>query len=210
MKQQFSTPRTSDKEGSDPRGRENKREAPTSSYLEGAFRPLIRSGNLGGAPWSPWGCSWEAKVVAVHRAECHWGESGAERETDREERKSKSRPWISAEEPASLLSTREHICISQRIRNNRIHVERYTIDPWTTQIWTAFMLSCFSHVWLFTTIWTVACQAPLSMGFSRQEYCSGLPCLPPGVELPGSTYTQIFDCAGSLHQRSTIHKKMCI
>ena len=31
--------------------------------------------------------------------------------------------------------------------------------------------------------WTVACQAPLSMGFSRQEYWSGLPCLPPG-DLP--------------------------
>ena len=30
------------------------------------------------------------------------------------------------------------------------------------------------------TLWTVARQAPLSMGFSRQEYWSGLPCLPPG------------------------------
>ena len=33
--------------------------------------------------------------------------------------------------------------------------------------------------------WTVACQAPLSMGFSRQEYWSGLPCPPPG-HLPNS------------------------
>ena len=32
-----------------------------------------------------------------------------------------------------------------------------------------------SRVRLFETPWTVACQAPLSMGFSRQEYCSGLP-----------------------------------
>ena len=32
------------------------------------------------------------------------------------------------------------------------------------------MLSCFSHVWLFVTLWTVAHQAPLSMRFSRQEY----------------------------------------
>ena len=32
-------------------------------------------------------------------------------------------------------------------------------------------------------LWTVAHQAPLSMGFSRQEYCSGLPCPPPG-DLP--------------------------
>ena len=30
------------------------------------------------------------------------------------------------------------------------------------------------------TLRTAACQAPLSMGFSRQEYCSGLPCPPPG------------------------------
>ena len=34
------------------------------------------------------------------------------------------------------------------------------------------------------TLWTVALQAPLSMGFSRQEYWSGLPCPPPG-DLPG-------------------------
>ena len=33
------------------------------------------------------------------------------------------------------------------------------------------------------TQWTVAPQAPLSMGFSRQEYWSGLPCPPPG-DLP--------------------------
>ena len=32
-----------------------------------------------------------------------------------------------------------------------------------------------SHVWLFVTPWTVAYQAPPSMGFSRQEYWSGLP-----------------------------------
>ena len=37
-----------------------------------------------------------------------------------------------------------------------------------------------SHVQLFVTLWTVACQAPLSMGFSRQESWSGSPCPPPG------------------------------
>ena len=37
-----------------------------------------------------------------------------------------------------------------------------------------------SHVQLFVTPWTVAHQAPLSMGFSRQDYWSGLPCPPPG------------------------------
>ena len=40
-----------------------------------------------------------------------------------------------------------------------------------------------SHVWLFVTPWTVALQAPLSLGFFRQEYCSGLP-FPPSVDLP--------------------------
>ena len=45
-------------------------------------------------------------------------------------------------------------------------------------------LSCsLSRVRLFATLWTVAHQAPLSMGFSRQEYWSGLPFLSPG-DLP--------------------------
>ena len=47
----------------------------------------------------------------------------------------------------------------------------------------ARMLSHFSRVWLFQTHWTAAHQAPLSMGFSRQEYWSGMPCPPPG-DLP--------------------------
>ena len=45
------------------------------------------------------------------------------------------------------------------------------------------MPSHFSYVWLFATPWKVAHQAPLSTGFSRQEYWSGLPC-PPARELP--------------------------
>ena len=53
------------------------------------------------------------------------------------------------------------------------------------------MLSRFSFVLLFVALWTMVCQGPLSMGFSRQEYWSGLPFphpgdLPdPGIE-PGS------------------------
>ena len=41
----------------------------------------------------------------------------------------------------------------------------------------------FSLVQLFATHWTTACQVPLPMGFSRQEYRSGLSCPPPG-DLP--------------------------
>ena len=40
-----------------------------------------------------------------------------------------------------------------------------------------------SRVQLFATLWSVACQAPLSMGFSRQEYWSGVPFPSPG-DLP--------------------------
>ena len=43
----------------------------------------------------------------------------------------------------------------------------------------ACMLSRFRHVQLFATLWTIVCQAHLSMGFSRQEYWSGLLCTPP-------------------------------
>ena len=46
------------------------------------------------------------------------------------------------------------------------------------------MLSHFSHVRLFATLWTMAHQAPLSMEFSRQEYWSGLP-------FPSPIYTYI-------------------
>ena len=59
----------------------------------------------------------------------------------------------------------------------------------------AYVLSRFSHVPLFATVWTVARQAPLSMGYFRQEYWSGLPFpspgdLPnPGIE-PGSPALQ--------------------
>ena len=45
------------------------------------------------------------------------------------------------------------------------------------------MLSRFSRVWPCANPWTVARQGPLSKGFSRQEYWSGLPCPPPG-DLP--------------------------
>ena len=45
------------------------------------------------------------------------------------------------------------------------------------------MLSGFSRVQLFATLWTIAHQSLLTLGFSRQEYWSGLPYPPPG-DLP--------------------------
>ena len=58
----------------------------------------------------------------------------------------------------------------------------------TTILYLVSMLSHVSHVWLLVTLWTVAHHALLTMGFSRQENWSGLPCptpedLPnPGIE----------------------------
>ena len=49
----------------------------------------------------------------------------------------------------------------------------------TDAIHSMCVLSCFGHVRLFVTPWTVAHQAALSMGFLRQEYWSGLSCPPP-------------------------------
>ena len=46
-------------------------------------------------------------------------------------------------------------------------------------------ICCFSRVQLFVTLWPVSRQAPLTMGFSRQEYWNGVPCPPPG-DLPHS------------------------
>ena len=50
--------------------------------------------------------------------------------------------------------------------------------------WREHVCACIlSHVWLFATLWTVAHQASLPMGFSKQEYWSRLPFPPPG-DLP--------------------------
>ena len=53
----------------------------------------------------------------------------------------------------------------------------FKLDTWKVKV------KSLSHVWLFVTSWTVAHQAPPSMGFSRQEYWSGLPFPSPG-DLP--------------------------
>ena len=56
----------------------------------------------------------------------------------------------------------------------------------------ACMLSHFNCIQLFVTLWTVAFQAPLSMGLSRQEYWSGLPGPPPGdIPNPGIEPTSL-------------------
>ena len=75
------------------------------------------------------------------------------------------------------------------------------------------MLSHFNRVWLFATLWTVTQEAPLSMGFSRQEYWSGLPCPPPeDLPNPGIEPTSLMSpaLAGRFFTTSTAGKPcMC-
>ena len=68
------------------------------------------------------------------------------------------------------------------------------------------VLSCYSHVWLFATPWTVAHQAPLSMGVSRQEYWSGLPRPSPGNLLtqgPNPSLMRFLRCRQILYHWAT-------
>ena len=82
------------------------------------------------------------------------------------------------------------------------------------------MLSCFSHVWLFANLWTEACQASLSMRFTRQESWSGLACPPPedlpypGIKsmfLMSSALTGLFFTTSATWeaQMANRHKKRC-
>ena len=65
------------------------------------------------------------------------------------------------------------------------------------------LLSHFSHVWLCDPM-NIAYQAPLSMGFSRQEYWSGLPCFPPG-DLPNPGIETTPPASPALAGRFFIH-----
>ena len=77
----------------------------------------------------------------------------------------------------------------------------------------ACKLSRYSPVKFFATLWTVACQGPLPMGFSRQEYWSGLPCPPPGdLPHPGikSTFLMPPALAGEFFTPSATWEAPCI
>ena len=75
------------------------------------------------------------------------------------------------------------------------------------------MLSCFRQVRLFATLWIVACQSPLSIGFSRQEYWKGLLCPPPG-DLPDPGIEPAFPAAPALRKDSftteLLEKRVCV
>ena len=65
----------------------------------------------------------------------------------------------------------------------------------------ACVLSHFSRVWFYVTPWTVALRAPLSMGFSRQEYWSGLP-YPLSGDLPNPGIQPVSSASPALRVES--------
>ena len=90
-------------------------------------------------------------------------------------------PWTARRSNQSILKE----------MNPEYSLERLMLKPklqyFGHLMWRAVccVLSCFSHVWLYVTPWTIAHKVPLSIGFSKQEYWSGLPFPSPG-NLPDS------------------------
>ena len=76
----------------------------------------------------------------------------------------------------------------------------YSSNKCNTVIQFVFVVQSLSCVRFSADPWTIACQAPLSMKFSRQEYWSGLPCPPPrdlpdpGIEPVSPTLQVDFYC----------------
>ena len=68
-----------------------------------------------------------------------------------------------------------------------------------------------SCVWLFATSWTIACQAPLSIEFSRQVYWSGLPFPSPGdLSEPGTEPRSLLQCRQIFYHLTTRHFTHCM
>ena len=73
------------------------------------------------------------------------------------------------------------------------------------------VVSSLRHIQLFSTPQTVACQAPLSMGFPREAYWSGLPFFSPGdLPNPGSDPVWQADSLPLSHQGSPLNHSSCL
>ena len=75
-----------------------------------------------------------------------------------------------------VIATREENEIREIQTSKEVNLSLFSDDMILYRL--LLLLSRFSGVQLCATLWTVACQAPLSKEFSRQEYWSGLPCPP--------------------------------
>ena len=85
--------------------------------------------------------------------------------------------WMEAPSSSQLCG---RVSIQEAVRCTPAHSNPAHSNPVRGLVF--FVVVCsLSHIWLFATPWTVACQARLSMGFSRQEHWSGLPFPSPGT-----------------------------
>ena len=71
----------------------------------------------------------------------------------------------------------------QCTKNNATRQSSSLFPRSSSQFVLCVCVKLLSYILLFATLRTMACQAPLSVGFSRQEYWSGIPC-PPSGDLP--------------------------
>ena len=67
-------------------------------------------------------------------------------------------------------------------------------------------ISLFSLVQIFETLWIVAHQTPLSMGFSRQEYCTGFPSLLQGISSPRAGIVSCISCISCISKKVLYHQ----
>ena len=104
-----------------------------------------------------------------------------------------SAPWVAMVNPSAYWGQERKVAMSIffvyllgiRCQGRWVGKDLVMTDPikCCLDMTCACVLSCFGCVCFFATVWTVAHQAPLSMGFSRQEYWSELPFPSPG-DLP--------------------------
>ena len=91
-------------------------------------------------------------------------------------------------------------CMLETLVQTVLQISYYTGFP----AYNSACMRVFSRVWLFETPWTVACQAPLSLEFSRQGYWSGLPFPPPG-DLPKLGINSRVSCISCIGRQILYH-----
>ena len=83
-----------------------------------------------------------------------------------------------------------------RVAIHGVTKSRTRLSDWTELNWNgvkpALCVLAFSRIRIFVTAW--ACQAPLSMGFPREEYWSGKPFLSPGIFLSQGSNPNLLHC----------------
>ena len=126
---------------------------------------------------SPWGCDDWATSLSLFTF-MHWRRNVNPLQCSCLENPRDGGAWWATIYGVSQSRTRLKRLSSSSSSSSNLQSKQYVL---------LLLLSHFSRIQLFATLWTMACSPPLSMGFSRQENWSGLPCPPgyfpdPGIE----------------------------